>query len=85
MRLPEHTGVTDMKYIDKFPDMEPIFDEREGMIRGGDMKPCIVCGCPTEFIEINYEARLCSEECMAEMDRCANEEFKYYMDCKDTW
>lgn len=74
-----------MKYIDKFPDMKPIFDECEGIIRGGDMKPCIVCGRPTEFIEINYEARLCSEECVAEMDRRANEEFKRYMDRKDPW
>ena len=47
-----------MKYIDKFPDMKPIFDECEGVIRGGDMKPCAVCGRPTEFIEINYEAHL---------------------------
>ena len=74
-----------MKYADKFPDMKPISDVCEGMIRGGDMKPCIVCGRPTEFIEINYEGRLCSEECVAEMDRRASEAFKQYMSCEDSW
>lgn len=72
-----------MRYIDKFPDMKPIFDERENIIRGESIKPCIVCGCSTEFIEVNYEARLCSEECVAEMDRRAIDAFKRYMDDKD--
>lgn len=77
-----------MKYIDKFPDMKPIFphfEERENMIRGHYEKPCIICGSPTEFIEINYEARLCSEECVAEMDRRANDAFKHYIENEDPW
>lgn len=74
-----------MKYIDKFPDMKPISDECEGIICGRDMKPCVVCGHHTEFIEINYEVRLCSEECVSEMDKRANEAFMRYMNQKDTW
>ena len=62
-----------MKYSAKFPDMNCYDDERENMIRGRDMLPCIICGDDTEFVEINYEARLCSEECVAEMDRVASE------------
>lgn len=26
-------------------------------------RPCWVCGKPTKRIEINYEARICSDEC----------------------
>lgn len=58
-----------MKYIDKFPDMKPIFDEREGIIRGQSNMLCCVCSQNTEYIEINYEAPFCSEECVAEMDK----------------
>lgn len=67
-----------MKYADKFPDMKPIFDVCDGMMRGRTMKPCIICGNPTEYIEINYEARLCSEECVFEMDRRAHEAIMRY-------
>ena len=74
-----------MKYADKFPDMKPILDVCESMMRGRSVKSCIICGSPTEYIEINYEAHLCSEECVAEMDRRYNEAFKYYMSCEDPW
>ena len=74
-----------MKYADKFPDMKPILDVCENMIRGGDTKPCLICGSPTEYIEINYEARLCSEECVAEMDRRADDAFKRYLTSDDPW
>ena len=68
-----------MKYSDKFPDMVCIDDVCEGIMRGRSVRPCIVCGSLTEYIEINYEARLCSEECVAEMDRRAAESAKSYM------
>lgn len=58
-----------MKYVDKFPDMKYIDEERDGVIRGRTQRPCCVCGWETEFVEINYEAPFCSEECVAEMDR----------------
>lgn len=60
---------SDMKYIDKFPNMKYIDDICDGMLRGQRSQPCIICGCLTEFVEINYEAHFCSEECVAKMDR----------------
>ena len=60
-----------MRYIDKFPDMEYVFDERDGIIRTTRYVVCCVCGATTEFIELNYEDSFCSEECVAEMDRRA--------------
>lgn len=74
-----------MKYIDKFSNMICIHEVRENMLRGRCPRPCIVCGDLTEYIEINYEARICSEECIEEMDRRANEAFKRYMDDDDSW
>lgn len=69
-----------MKYIDKFPDMECVVDERENVIRGVLKKPCCVCGEATEFVEINYEARFCSEECLAQMDERSDALFKEYLE-----
>lgn len=72
-----------MKFIDKFPDMKYIDHECGGIIRGRNQTACIVCGWPTEFIEINYEAHLCSEECVAEMDLHANAAFERYIKTDD--
>ena len=58
-----------MKYIDKFPDMRPIKDENEGMMRGNSSKPCCICGEMTEYIDINAEGYFCSEECRREFYR----------------
>lgn len=53
-----------MKYIEKFPNMVPIFEERENVIRTNRAFPCCVCGCLCDYVEINYEAYFCSEECV---------------------
>lgn len=54
-----------MKYIDKYPDMKPIHDERNGIIKcDAKYGKCHYCKNPTEFVEINYEAPFCSEECL---------------------
>lgn len=59
-----------MKYRDKYPDMIPISCcMPDNIMRGFSPKPCIMCGEPTEYIEVNYEAHFCSEECVAEADR----------------
>lgn len=58
-----------MKYSDKFPNMKYIDDVCDGMLRGQRQQPCVICGELTEFVEINYEAYFCSEECVAKMDR----------------
>lgn len=58
-----------MKYANKFPNMIPIFDEQENVFRGFDSKPCHVCKRITQYIEVNYNVPLCSEECSDELDR----------------
>lgn len=57
-----------MKFIDKYPTMKPIVEEHNGIARGRDMGKCCVCHQPTDFIEINYEAYICSDECLNKMD-----------------
>lgn len=52
-----------MKYADKYPDMKDIHDERDLIIKGTSDKPCFNCGTPTPYIEISFEAHMCSEEC----------------------
>ena len=64
-----------MKYSDKFPNMKYIDDVCDGMLRGQRPQPCVICGELTEFVEINYEAHFCSEECVAKMDRIATKSF----------
>lgn len=36
---------------------------------------CCICGKPTRYIEINYQAPFCSDKCISEMDRRSNAEF----------
>lgn len=42
------------------------------VIISDNVHKCCVCGKPTQFIEINYQAPFCSDECVAEMDRQSN-------------
>ena len=67
-----------MKFTDKYSDMKPIDDVCNGIMRGTEMKPCLICNDPTEYIEINYEAHFCSEECVKKMDAT------YFEECKKT-
>ena len=60
-----------MKYCEKYPDMVPIDEERGGIIRARYTGRCCVCGERTKYIEINYEAYFCSEECLRKMDDMA--------------
>lgn len=76
----EKTFGSDMKYIDKFPNMKYIDDIFDGMLRGQRPHPCIICGELTEFVEINYEAHFCSEECVAKMDERADALFREYLE-----
>lgn len=57
-----------MKFIDRYPTMKPIIEEHNCIIRGCSMDKCCICHQPTEFIEINYEAYICSDECLNKMD-----------------
>lgn len=39
------------------------------VIVSDNVHKCCICGKPTQFIEINYQAPFCSDECIAEMDK----------------
>ena len=58
-----------MKFSELYPDMKPVVDERNGIIKGTKYCACSWCGKPTKYIEINYESYFCSEECVAGLDR----------------
>lgn len=57
-----------MKFNLKYPDMKPVHDERDGIIYGMKEQPCQTCKELTRFVEINYQAHYCSEECVQQMD-----------------
>ena len=64
-----------MKYNIKYHDLKPL-EVRDNILRGRIARPCWCCGEPTEFVEINYEAPLCSEECEWAIDKVINEKCK---------
>ena len=58
-----------MKFSEKYPNMRPIVDEApNGIIRGYNKQPCWNCGELTEYIDIDFEAPICSEECQSQKD-----------------
>lgn len=67
-----------MKYSKKYPNMAPILEEEKGVIRGEQPEPCHYCGEDTEYIDINYEARFCSEECLEEFEEDTFDEDDHY-------
>lgn len=69
-----------MKYAEKFPDMIPILDELEGVIRVRTPRACHVCRRITEYLEVNYGVPMCSEECLDRLERMIEEE----IDCQLT-
>ena len=38
-------------------------------IISNNIRPCCVCGRPTNFVEVNYESFVCSKECEVELDK----------------
>ena len=42
--------------------------KKYSLIKSEDKKPCAKCGELTEFVEYCYELRLCSEECLQEIN-----------------
>ncbi len=71
-----------MNFFKKYPDAKPRIEggeEYEGCMVliprknkdievGDEYQPCSWCGDYTRWLEINYEAFVCSEECLAEKD-----------------
>lgn len=72
-----------MKFEDKYPDAEYLSIYDGCMLKGDEQLPCWHCGTPTSFIEINYEAHICSEECLHQIDDEINERCNGLADYED--
>lgn len=63
-----------MKYSVQLSGLKNLEVSDENIMRAvGHAYPCTVCGELTEFVEINYEAPFCSDECLALYDEEMNE------------
>lgn len=60
-----------MKYDEKFRDAEYLDQVQGGIFKGHGKQPCFICGELTEFVDMDYQAHLCSEECSTELDQRA--------------
>lgn len=57
-----------MKYKDKYPNLKEIYEDIDGIIKGSKEKECTTCKELTQYIEINYEAPFCSDECLSNFE-----------------
>ena len=54
-----------MKFEDKYPDCPMDGEPFQSMVRLlVDKMPCWHCGDLTEWVDLDFEAPLCSEECL---------------------
>ena len=56
-----------MKFKDRYPNAQYLDEVRMNIIKSDTEEPCFICGIPTYFHEINYQAPFCSEECIDKM------------------
>lgn len=58
-----------MNFTNKYPKAQT-FDELEGgdIMVAEESQPCWNCDMMTRFFEMNYQAYICSEECLKEKD-----------------
>ena len=58
-------GGDPMKYDNKFPHARPDDDKEYDrcMIKLSRSEPCFVCGSRTQWVDIDYQCFICSEEC----------------------
>ena len=64
-----------MNFKDRYPNAQYLDEVRMNIIKSDIEEPCFICGTPTYFHEINYQAAFCSEECIDKMhggDSCGN-------------
>lgn len=72
-----------MRFTEKYPNAEFLSVSFDGMLKGTTLQPCWYCGELTPFVEINYEAHICSEECLRQIDREMNERCNTLEDYED--
>ena len=61
-----------MENGDKLLFSEERIDMKAEVIVSNNEHDCCICGKPTRYIEINYQAPFCSDECIAKMDKQSN-------------
>lgn len=52
-----------MIYEEKYPNAKPKDRLYDDVLLVGSLGPCAVCGRQTRFIDICWEAHICSDEC----------------------
>lgn len=52
-----------MIYEEKYPNAQPKDCLYDDVLLVGSLGPCAVCGRQTRFIDICWEAHICSDEC----------------------
>lgn len=62
-----------MKFSEKYPNAKPGQEVETGVLYGSQSDNCANCGWLTNFVELNYQAHFCSDECIEAFD---NEVFK---------
>lgn len=61
-----------MKYKDLYPNLKPVFEQANdpyaNVIKGSSYNPCHVCKELTDYVDIDYEATFCSQECLKKFE-----------------
>ena len=52
-----------MKYIKKYAGSTVKILQQDGLIRGDKEISCLMCGEPTQFVDICSEGRFCGDAC----------------------
>jgi len=60
-----------VRFDDEYPDVLVDYELPGGYVKmAGEPRPCFMCGFPTCWVDLGYEAPLCSPEC----DKAARED-----------
>lgn len=65
-----------MKYDQKYPNAKPLEMVDATIMCGKNADNCCHCGRLTKFVDVDFEAHICSEECEEAM---TDEFFRYAM------
>jgi hypothetical protein len=53
-----------LKYELKYSNSSYLSEVEPGILKGEKYEPCWKCGFPTRFIDMDFQAYLCSTECL---------------------
>ena len=55
-----------MKFSQKYPNLKP-FEEAGNVMRSTTIDNCHMCGALTNFVDLDFECYICSEECQDQL------------------